>query len=161
MKDARGRRVADMRTRLVAMAVCALMILGTGRCGAEPVWASGTSLYEVIGYDLQAHDSGQALTDYQLNAVCMLLGYFRGFAAASALASHYDATSLPYVLPDGINNDQIERIVYKYLKDNPGRLILSGDALMVAALTEEYPNPSFMRPMASKLEQKDEAPAGK
>jgi hypothetical protein len=99
---------------------------------------------------MQAHDSGQALTDYQLNAVCMLLGYFRGFAAASALASHYDATALPYILPDGINNDQIERIIYKYLKEHPGRLDLSGDVLMAAALAEEYPNPSFMKPVTSR-----------
>jgi hypothetical protein len=125
---------------------------GAARCGAEPVWATGASLNEVIGYDLAAHDSGQTLSDYQLNAVCMLLGYFRGFASASAMASHYDATSLPFVLPDGINNDQIERIVYKYLKEHPGRLILSGDAIMVAALTEEYPNPSFLRPAGSKVE---------
>jgi hypothetical protein len=128
------------------------MMLGAERCGAAPVWATGTSLNEVIGFDLSAHDSGQSLSDYQLNAVCMMLGYFRGFAAASAMASHYDATSLPYVLPDSLNNDQIERIVYKYLKEHPGRLILSGDAIMVAALTEEYPNPSFMRPAASKPE---------
>jgi hypothetical protein len=134
-----------MRYRFVCVIACAVMILGAGHCGAAPVWATGSTLYEVIGYDLAAHDSGQQLTDYQLNAVCMLLGYFRGFAAASAVASHFDATSLPFVLPDSINNDQIERIVFKYLKDNPGRQVLTGDAIMVAALTEEYPNPSFMR----------------
>ena len=134
-----------MRKRLVCLIACVGMMVGAGHCGAAPVWATGTTLYEVIGYDLQSHDTGQTLTDYQLNAVCMLLGYFRGFAAASAMASHYDATSLPFVLPDSINNDQIERIVYKYLKDNPGRLVLTGDAVMVAALTEDYPNPSFMR----------------
>jgi len=117
---------------------------------ADPVWATGTSLYEVIGYDIQSRAAGQTLSDYQLNSVCMLLGYFRGFAEASALAVHYDATSLPYVLPDSINNDQIEQIVYKYLKANPGKLILKGDALVVAALTAEYPNPSFMAPVGAK-----------
>jgi len=134
----------SMRNRFVWLIGC-VVILSAGRCGAAPVWATGASLYEVIGYDLAAHDSGQSLSDYQLNAVCMLLGYFRGFAAASAVASHYDATSLPFLLPDSINNDQIERLVYKYLKENPGRQILTGDAIMVAALTEEYPNPGFVR----------------
>ena len=134
-----------MRNRFVWLIACAVLIVCAGRCDADPVWATGATLYEVIGYDLQSHDSGVSLTDYQLNSVCMLLGYFRGFAAASAVASHFDATSLPFVLPDSVNNDQIERIVYKYLKDNPDRMLLTGDAILVGAMTEQYPNPSFMR----------------
>ena len=134
-----------MRNRFVCVIAFAVMMLGAGHCWAAPVWATGSTLYEVINYDLQSHDSGQELTDYQLNSVCMMLGYFRGFASASAMAAHFDATSMPFMLPDSINNDQIERIVYKYLKDNPDRMLLTGDAILVGAMTEQYPNPSFMR----------------
>lgn len=127
-------------------AMAALMVLGGAHCRAEPIWATGKTLLEVIRYDLQAHDSNQKLTDYQTNAVCMLLGYFTGFAESSALASHYNATALPFFLPDSITNDQIERVVYQFLSDNPGRLDVDGSALIVAALSKAYPNPIFKPP---------------
>jgi len=134
----------------ILLVVGALLVMGTVRCRGEQVWDSGNTLFEVIGYDLQAHDANVQLTDYQTNQVCMLLGYFRGFAEASALASHYDATSLPFVLPASITNDQIERIVYQFLKDNPDKRNLEGDALVGAALAKAFPNPSFMPPIGTR-----------
>jgi hypothetical protein len=128
----------------------ALVVLSAAHCGAEPVWATGSSLFEVIGYDLQAHELNQKLTEYQTGAVCLLLGYFHGFAESAAIASHYDATALPFFLPDSITNEQIEHIVYKFLSDNPDKLSLKGDALVVAALTEKFPNPSFTPPSGPK-----------
>jgi hypothetical protein len=135
-----------------------LLILSADQCKAEPVWATGSSLLEVIGYDLQAQDPNQKLTDYQTNAVCLLLGYFRGFAESAALASHYNATALPFLLPDGITNEDIERAVYKYLSDNPDKLSLKGDALVIAALSKAYPNPSFKPPAESTGEQSPASP---
>jgi len=126
-----------------------LLVLSAARCNAEPAWATGNSLLEIIRCDLQARDSNHNLTDYQTNAVCLLLGYFNGFAESAALAAHYDATALPFFLPDGITNDQIERVVYKYLSDNPDKLNLKGGALVVAALTKEFPNPIFKLPPGS------------
>jgi hypothetical protein len=126
----------------------AAFVSGAAHCMADPIWASGASLLEVIRYDLQAHDSGQQLTDFQTNAVCLLLGYFNGFAESSALAAHYNATALPFYLPDSITNDQIERVVYKYLADNPDKLDMKGGALVVAALTQAFPNPVFKAPAA-------------
>jgi hypothetical protein len=119
-------------------------------CKAEPVWATGTSLYEVIGYDLKAHDSNQKLTDYETNAVCMLLGYFAGFAESASVASHYDATALPFFLPDSITNDEMERVVYLYLSKNRDKLSMKGDALMVAALSRAFPNVTFKPPVDPK-----------
>lgn len=127
--------------------MCAFLLLDAAHCNAEPIWATGNSLLEVIRYDLQAHDSNQKLTDFQTNAVCMLLGYFNGFAESSALASHYNATALPFFLPDTITNDEIERVVYSFLSDNPGKLNLKGGALVVAALTKAFPNPTFKPPL--------------
>jgi hypothetical protein len=103
---------------------------------------------EVIGYDLKSHDKNQKMTDYETNAVCMLLGYFTGFAEASALATHYDATALPYYLPDSITNDEIERVVYHYLGQNQDKLEMKGGALVVAALSLAFPNPAFKAPAA-------------
>jgi len=139
-----------MKLRTILSILIAGMVLDAAHCKAEQVWDSGNTLFEVIGYDLQAHDANQKLTDYQINAVCLLLGYFRGFAEGAAVAAHYDATSLPFFLPDSITNDQIERVVFGYLKNNPEKLKLKGDALVVAALSEAYPNPSFMAPLGSK-----------
>lgn len=110
---------------------------------AEVPWSTGTSLLEVIGCDLHAHDSSQKLTDYQTNAVCLLLGYFRGFAESAAVASHFDASALPFILPDSITNDEIERTVYNYLTDNQDKLNLKGGALVVAALSRDFPNFEF------------------
>jgi len=124
----------------------ALAGLSAGRCEAESVWGTGSSLAEVIGIDLQAHASDHQLTSYETNEVCLLLGYFRGFAESAAIASHYDATALPFCLPDNITNDAIERVVYKFLSENQDKLGLQGGALMVAAFTKEYPNPSFSPP---------------
>ncbi|MGA3170279.1 MAG: Rap1a/Tai family immunity protein [Chthoniobacteraceae bacterium] len=128
----------------------ALLTMPMVPCRADPVWATGNTLYEVIGYDLRAHDTGQKLDQYQTGAVCMLLGYLAGFAEASSISAHYDATALPFFLPDDINNDQIERAVYKYLTDNPGKLNMRGDALVVAALAREFPNLTFKPPPGSK-----------
>ena len=69
----------------------------------------------------------------------------RGFAQSAAIASHYDATALPFVLPSDINNDEIERVIYKFLSDNRDELDKDGAALVVAALSRQYPNPSFSR----------------
>ena len=125
----------------------AFIALGAARCGAEPVWATGSTLLEVIRYDLQAHGSSEKLTDYQTNAVCLLLGYFNGFAESAALASHYDATALPFSLPDNITNEEIERVVYDFLSNNPDKLNIKGGALVVAALAKAYPNPTFKPPV--------------
>jgi hypothetical protein len=135
-----------MQISRVLLIVSACVAVGGAECGAEPVWATGNTLKEVIRYDLEAHDTGQKLTDYQINAVCLLLGYFTGFAESSALAAHYDATALPFFLPDSITNDEIERSVYKYLEDNPDKLTFKGAALVVAALTRDFPNPVFKPP---------------
>jgi hypothetical protein len=110
------------------------------------VWATGHTLLEVIRCDLQAHDSDQKLTDYQTNAVCLLLGYFNGFAESAALTSHYDATALPFFLPEKITNDEIERVVYEFLSANPDKLNIKGGALVVAALAKAFPNPTFKPP---------------
>lgn len=127
----------------------AFLVLGAAHCKAEPVWATGSSLLEVIHYDLQAQEPNHKLTDYQTNAVCLLLGYFRGFVESAALASHYNATALPFFLPESITNDEIERVIYKFLSANPDKLDLNGGALVVAALSKEFPNPTFKPPIAS------------
>jgi hypothetical protein len=136
-----------MRTAPLLPIFSALMGLCVTHCNAGPVWATGSTLLEVIRYDLQAHDSNQKLTDYQTNAVCLLLGYFNGFAESAALASHYDATALPFFLPDSITNDQIERVVYDFLSSNPDKLNVKGGALVVAALAKAFPNPTFKPPL--------------
>jgi hypothetical protein len=123
-----------------------VLALGGAQGSAEPVWATGNSLLEVIRYDLQAHESNQKLTEYQTNAVCLLLGYFNGFAESAALASHYNATALPFFLPDNVTNDQIERVVYDFLSQNPDKLNIKGGALVVAALARAFPNPTFKPP---------------
>jgi hypothetical protein len=132
-----------MNTRPALLIPAAFILFATARCGAEEVWATGNSLAEVIGYDLQAHATNQQLTDYQTNAVCLLLGYLRGFAESAAIAAHYDATAMPFFLPDTITGEQIEQAVYKFISDNPDKRAERGDAIVVAALTKEYPNPSF------------------
>lgn len=143
-------KVADMKIGPVLLIISALLMMSAARSGGEQVWATGNSLLEVIGYDLKAHDTNQKLTDYQTNAVCLLLGYFNGFAESSALATHYDATSLPFYLPDSITNDEIERVVYHYLSENPDKLSLKGGVLVVAALTKAFPNPAFKAPPGPK-----------
>jgi len=103
-----------------------------------------------MDFDLKSHDTNQKLTDYQTNQVCLLLGYFNGFAESAALATHYDATSLPFYLPESITNDEIERVVYHYLSQNPDKLNLKGGALVVAALSKAFPNPAFKAPPSPK-----------
>jgi hypothetical protein len=126
-----------------ALLFAAALLLAIPRSHAEEVWASGNTLAQVIAYDLQAHAKNQPLTAYQTNAVCLLMGYFRGFAESAAVASHFDATAMPFFLPDSITGEQIEQVVYKFISDNPDKLGEPGDAIMVAALATEYPNPSF------------------
>jgi len=142
-----------MKISAVLSAMSALLAMSAPHCKAEPVWATGRSLLEVIRCDLQAHDANQKLTDYQTNAVCLLLGYFNGFAESAALSAHYDATALPFFLPESITNDEIEHVVYKFLSDNPDKLDLKGGALVVAALAKAFPNPTFKPPPGSTSDQ--------
>ncbi len=150
-----------MRFTAVLSIAGILMGLGGVHCRAEPVWATGSTLLEVIRYDLRAHDENQKLTDYQTNAVCLLLGYFNGFAESAALASHYDATALPFFLPDGITNDDIERVVYDFLSNNPDKLNIKGGALVVAALAKAYPNPTFKPPLHPAVVEPPAASGGR
>jgi hypothetical protein len=136
-----------MRLAPVLPILGALLGLCVNPCSAEPVWATGNTLLEVIRCDLQAHESKQKLSDYQTNAVCLLLGYFNGFAESAALASHYDATALPFFLPNSITDDEIERVVYDFLSSNPDKLNIKGGALVVAALARAFPNPTFKPPL--------------
>lgn len=138
--------------------VSAFLVLNVGHCMAEVPWSTGSSLLEVIGYDLHAHDSHQKLTDYQTNSVCLLLGYFRGFAESAALASHYNASALPFFLPDSITSDQIERSVYSYLTDNPDKLNLTGGAIVAAALSRDFPNFDFKAVLSPAAEQSPSPP---
>jgi len=132
-----------MKTTPALLLIAAFILFAATRSGAEEVWANGNTLAEVIGFDLQAHAKNQPLTAYQTNAVCLLMGYFRGFAESAAVASHYDATAMPFFLPDTITGAQIEQVVYKFLADNPDKLGQPGDAILVAALARVFPNPSF------------------
>jgi hypothetical protein len=132
-----------MTSRLILASVFAISIFGAARCRAGDLWETGNSLFQVIGDDMRAHDTQQPLSDYETNEVCLMLGYFRGFAEAGAIASHYDATSMPFFLPDNITNAQIEATVYKFLTENPDKLGERGDALITAALAQAFPNPSF------------------
>ncbi len=142
-----------MKRSPVFLIVVTALFLVVSPGHADPVWATGRTLLEVIRYDLEAHDNNQQLNDYQTNAVCMLLGYFNGFAESSALAAHYNATALPFFLPDSVTNEEIERIVYDYLSQNPDKLDLKGGALVVAALAKAYPNPTFKPPVAQTAGQ--------
>jgi hypothetical protein len=141
-----------MKIRFNPLVLGGCLLLTGAHCKGDPVWATGKTLSEVIGYDLKAHDSGKKLTDYQINAVCLMLGYFNGFAESSAIASHYDATALPFFLPDSITNDEIERVVYHYLSDHPDELDVKGGALVAAALTLAFPNPTFKPPAEPKVQ---------
>jgi hypothetical protein len=139
-----------MRINTLLLTTAALLALAVETSHADPIWATGSTLYEVIGDDLRAHDTGQKLDEYQTSAVCMMLGYLAGFAEASSVSAHYDATALPFFLPDDIDNDQIERAIFKYLTDNPDKMKLRGDAIVVAALAKEFPNLTFKPPPGSK-----------
>jgi hypothetical protein len=152
-----GRLIQRSRISLLAAvaAVAALLAFGLGAspCHADPIWATGRSLLEVIQFDMEAHDNNQRLSDYQTNAVCLLLGYFTGFVESSALAAHYDATALPFFLPESITNEEIEQVVYDYLTQNPDKLDMKGGALVVAALAQAYPNPTFKPPNVAAAPQ--------
>jgi hypothetical protein len=132
-----------MKSSPALQIVLAALLLATAPIHAAEVWTNGSTLSEVISYDLQSHAKNKHLTAYETNAVCLLMGYFRGFAEAAAVASHFDATSMPFFLPDTITGAQIEQVVYKFLTDNPDKMTEPGDAIVVAALAEEFPNPSF------------------
>lgn len=141
-------KIRRMQSSYILSLASACLLLCAPWCKADPIWATGTTLMEVIRYDLQAHGSDQKPTEYQTNAVCMLLGYFSGFAESAAIAAHYDATALPFFLPESITNDEIERVVYNFLSANPDKLNMHGGALVVAALAKAFPNPTFKPPPA-------------
>jgi len=126
--------------------LAALLLLSATPSKAELPWSTGNTLFKIIACDIQAHDFNSKLTQAQTNSVCLMLGYFRGFAECSALAAHYDATALPFYLPDTVTNDELERVVAKYLSDNPDKLDLKGDVLIVAALSRAFPNTAFKAP---------------
>jgi len=149
-----------MKSSAIVAIISACLVWDAVPCRAESPWATGSSLASVIGYDLQAHDANHKLAGDQMTSVCLLLGYFRGFAESAALAAHYEPTALPFDLPDSITNDEIERAVYKYLMDHSDKLDLKGDALVVAALSRAFPNTLFKPPVGAKPDAGLAAPKG-
>jgi hypothetical protein len=138
-----------MKTSVILSAIAAFLLLSAAHSKADPPWTSGQTLYEVIGEDLQAHDKNQKLDSDQTAAVCLILGYLRGFAESSAIATHYNPCSLPYYLPDSMTGDEMERVIYTFLTKNQDKLEMNGDALIVAALSRSFPNTLFTPPSPS------------
>lgn len=148
--QARNGLNCGMRICTLFLLLAAALALGSMHCEGTQVWENGHSLLEVIGYDMKAHDTRSQLSEYETGAVCLLLGYFRGFAEGAAIACHYNAAALPFYLPDNITDDEMERVVYKFLSANPDKLDLKGDALVAAALAKAFPNIAFTPADTSK-----------
>jgi hypothetical protein len=83
----------------------------------------------------------------------LLLCESKPFESSEALACTYyiigvtdafdlgavSAGSLGYSVPPGVTNGQIERIVFKFMKENPKLLNRSTASLILAALRNAYP----------------------
>lgn len=117
--------------RLQIASLLALLVLFSGNA-----YANGNELLRNCQSALALERGGQSPTDSARAIQC--LGYLQGFSGLNALYEQVQQKTF-WCLPDGVRNEQIVRVVVKYLQSHPELLHQSKAGLAALALGEAFP----------------------
>ncbi|MBN1577389.1 MAG: hypothetical protein JW913_12600 [Chitinispirillaceae bacterium] len=85
-------------------------------------------------------ENGEELDGYEAVQVSFWLGYLSGHTDSKVVQEKFCSKIGPYCFPSkGVENQQIARIVIKYLEDNPEKLHYSARLLLGGALVKYFP----------------------
>jgi hypothetical protein len=101
---------------------------------------------EKTGSDFMDHcsnvikeSSGIEITGVELQKALYCIAYMDGFIESYTVTIFSTRAENLFCLPEGINNEQVARIFYKYLQENPKSLHRSGKTLLFTSLIEAFP----------------------
>jgi hypothetical protein len=137
--------------RVAAISIIFVLILGFGASGSraqDTEKDNGNKLLDSCGEVVKALDNPNHNADAYKFSWC--IGYMRGCNAAmimqrtasSTTYSEYKTTGfLGVLLPDGVTNGQMARVIVKWLQDHPQQLHEDADMLTLLILREAFPAP--------------------
>lgn len=114
------------------------------RSGADLVVTNGLSLAEGLRLSRKIGTEGN-LTDFETKRAFCAVSFVVGFYAGCSVWRNYGSDT-PCLLPDNVNALQFQKIVEKWLLDHPESLHKNAGYLMMLALRDAFPNPSYRRP---------------
>lgn len=110
--------------------LCAIMLLSPPIIAA----ADGNELLKSCNFAIRYQDGSDKTDEAGINAV-YCTAYLHGIHDGINLRD----TGARYCLPSPLPNQQVVRIVVKFLNDNPSLLHLDASILAVGALAQAYP----------------------
>jgi Rap1a immunity proteins len=137
--------------RVAAVSIIFVLILGFGASGSraqDTEKDNGNKLLDSCGEVVKALDNPNYNADTSKFSWC--IGYMRGYNAAMSMQrtassttySEYKTTGfLGVLLPDGVTNGQIAKVIVKWLQDHPQDLHKDADMLTLSILREAFPAP--------------------
>jgi len=85
-------------------------------------------------------DNGEELNGYEMVQTTFWLGYISGYTDSKIIQEVFCGKIGPYCLPSkGLENQQIARIIIKYLENNPEKLHTSARLLIGGTLCKYFP----------------------
>lgn len=122
--------------RLPTRCILLVCLLAWGSCAmAMP---TGEDLLEACSATVKQQDGGH-LSDAELARSFWCVTYLSGFLDAVGLTSSMYGKPAICLPANGISNDQLARIVTKWLRDNPEHLHESGRMETMIALAKAFP----------------------
>ena len=103
----------------------------------EYVWDSGNAFLNICGVD--ADKTFEEQTSAELHSTSSCLPYVRGLTDGIAVATIEGIQ--PFCPPDSVTNGQGEKILVKFIRDNPDRAHFATSVLYLYAMKKAFPCP--------------------
>lgn len=125
----------------------AVPLFGQDQQAKETVRTSGNAFVRICS----VIENDKNLSEREFGQLMNCLGYVSGFADGVEHEAMYtnsrakratQGASVPFCIPDEVENGQLIRIVLKYIRDNPAQEHKPTPLLIVAALELSFPCPS-------------------
>jgi hypothetical protein len=115
----------------------ALLLLGSGSAWGQ---MDGNFILQDCGNIVKQQDGGAELDTLAMTKGLFCVGYVAGLNDAFRMAPTLSRSQPFYCPPErGISNDQVVRIVVKYLRDNPAQIHESARGSVLIALSRAFP----------------------
>jgi hypothetical protein len=127
-------------SRLIAISIAMLFLSAAHAAREEDItFSDGNALLAVCGDWVNSSNRGSSISEKEAIMATGCSSYLRGLQAGAALLSNELKQSLGYCIEPSMSMLQINRVVVKYLQDNPKFLHFHPAVLVDQALKESFP----------------------